>query len=438
MPKPLDPFSSSPMFDLRGRQSVRATFKLSQKAIDAIGLVSLHMGIKQKSLFDHIIEDTGALEDLVQTIRLRQFKKIPRRQKTFVMSRRTIDALSTISRTYDMPRDALVEYAVQKLESVIQHEKIRHAERKKLAAEVMAHFEKGEQVYRSVVKTLGKDDPFCRGKTTTLRMLTGYFKPTSGRISVKNLHIPKDTLRIKSLIGYLPESAPLYHNMLVYDYLVYVANLKGIIDPGKQMERFKTLVDLCGLSGIMDKPIATLSKGLKQRVGLAHAMMTDPEILVLDEPTSGLDPNQIAEIRDIIRNIGRKKTIILSTHILSEAEATCDRIVIINNGKVVADDTAASLKQKGMQDSFVRLTLKGPDLKAAQDLLKTIHPALDIRSKTPGEDTLVNLEIRSPENKDIRSEIFLAVKQTDWIILELAKESQTLENIFKKLTQKEA
>jgi ABC-2 type transport system ATP-binding protein len=285
---------------------------------------------------------------------------------------------------------------------------------------------------------LGLLGPNGAGKTTTLRMLTGYFKPTSGRISVKNLHIPKDTLRIKSLIGYLPESAPLYHNMLVYDYLVYVAKLKGIIDPGKQMERFKTLADLCGLSKIMDKPIATLSKGLKQRVGLAHAMMADPEILVLDEPTSGLDPNQIAEIRDIIRNIGREKTIIFSTHILSEAEATCDRIVIINNGKVVADDTTASLKQKGMQDSFVRLTLKGPDLKAAQELMKTIHPALDIRSTAPGEDTLVSLEIRSPENKDIRSDIFLAVKQTDWIILELVKESQTLENIFKKLTQKEA
>jgi ABC-2 type transport system ATP-binding protein len=285
---------------------------------------------------------------------------------------------------------------------------------------------------------LGLLGPNGAGKTTTLRMLTGYFKPTSGRISVKNLHIPKDTLRIKSLIGYLPESAPLYHNMLVYDYLVYVAKLKGIIDPGKQMERFKTLADLCGLSRIMDKPIATLSKGLKQRVGLAHAMMTDPEILVLDEPTSGLDPNQIAEIRDIIRNIGREKTIILSTHILSEAEATCDRIVIINNGKVVADDTTANLKQKGMQDSFVRLTLKGTDLKAAQDLLKTIDPVLDIRSTPPEEDALVCLEIRNPENKDIRSDIFLAVKQTDWIILELVRESQTLENIFKKLTQKEA
>ncbi len=162
MTQPMDTFSGSSMFDLRGRQSVRATFKLSQKAIDAIGLVSIHMGIKQKSLFDHIIEDVDALENLAQTIRLRQFEKIPRRQKTFVMSRRTIDALRTISQTYDMPRDALVEYAVKKLESVIHSEKIRHAERKKLAAEVMAHFEKGELVYRSVVKTLGKDDPFCR------------------------------------------------------------------------------------------------------------------------------------------------------------------------------------------------------------------------------------------------------------------------------------
>ena len=162
MPKPLDPFSGSSMFDLQGRQSVRATFKLSQKAIDAIGLVAVHMGIKQKSLFDHIIEDKEALENLARTIHLRQFKKIPRRQKTFVMSRRTIDALRSISQTYDMPRDALVEYAVQKLEAVIHSEKMRHAERKKLAAEVMAHFERGEQVYRSVVKTLGKDDPFCR------------------------------------------------------------------------------------------------------------------------------------------------------------------------------------------------------------------------------------------------------------------------------------
>ncbi|MCF8090986.1 MAG: hypothetical protein K9K21_11280 [Desulfotignum sp.] len=162
MPKPEDPVSGPSVFDLRGRQSVRATFKLSQKAIDAIGLVAVHMGIKQKSLFDHIIEDMSHMEKLARSIRIRQFEKLPRRQKTFVMSRRTIDALSAVSQAHDMPRDALVEYAVQKLESVIQSEKIRHAQRKKLAAEIMAHFEKGEQLYRSVAGTLGKDDPFCR------------------------------------------------------------------------------------------------------------------------------------------------------------------------------------------------------------------------------------------------------------------------------------
>lgn len=162
MPKTDNTFPGPSMFDLRGRQSVRATFKLSQKAIDAIGLVAVHMGIKQKSLFDHIIEDVAAMEDLAQTIRIRQFKKIPRRQKTYVLSRKTIDALSAISQTYDMPRDALVEYAVKKLESVIQSEKLRHEERKKLAEEAAAHFHAGRQLYRKAVKALGKDDPFCR------------------------------------------------------------------------------------------------------------------------------------------------------------------------------------------------------------------------------------------------------------------------------------
>ena len=156
------PATGPTLLDLRGRQSVRATFKLSQKAIDAIGLVAVHMGIKQKSLFDHIIEDMDAMEKLARSIRLPQFEKIPRRQKTYVMSRRTVDALSEVSRAFDMPRDALVEYAVKKLESVIQSEKRRHEERKKLAADVMAHFEKGEHLYRSVAQSLGKDDPFSR------------------------------------------------------------------------------------------------------------------------------------------------------------------------------------------------------------------------------------------------------------------------------------
>lgn len=168
MSKPNDPFGGPSMFDLRGKQSVRATFKLSQKAIDAIGLVAIHMGIKQKSLFDHIIEDHSALDELARTIRVRQFKKIPRKQKTFVLSRKTIEALTTISETYNMPRDALVEYSIKKLESVIQSEKLRHEERKKLARNMADRFRETRAMYREAVRVLGGDDPFCRRLEKTM------------------------------------------------------------------------------------------------------------------------------------------------------------------------------------------------------------------------------------------------------------------------------
>jgi len=162
MPKIDDQFPGPAMFDLRGKQSVRATFKLSQKAIDSIGLVAIHLGIKQKSLFDHIIEDIAALDELARTIRIKQFKKIPRKQKTFVLSRKTIEALGAISETYGMPRDALVEYSIKKLESVITAEKLRHEERKKLHGQMVAHFMAGEELYKQSTKILGGDDPFCR------------------------------------------------------------------------------------------------------------------------------------------------------------------------------------------------------------------------------------------------------------------------------------
>ncbi|WDP89439.1 MAG: ATP-binding cassette domain-containing protein [Desulfobacter sp.] len=286
---------------------------------------------------------------------------------------------------------------------------------------------------------LGLLGPNGAGKTTTLRMLTGYYPPTSGRIRVKDLEMPQDTLKIKSLMGYLPESAPLYHNMLVYDYMDYVARLKGLTDPARKDERFRELAKLCGLTGIMAKPIGTLSKGLKQRVGLAHAMMTDPEILILDEPTSGLDPNQIAEIRDIIRSIGKEKTIIFSTHILSEAEATCDRIAIINKGKKVADDSTANLKQSARQAGFIKLTLQGTDERSAMERLGNLAQGIEVRpveGAPPGKE--VSFEIKTPGHKDIRSEIYLSIKETDWIITELSRESQALEQIFQELTQEDA
>ncbi|MBU8911915.1 MAG: hypothetical protein KOO65_11655 [Desulfobacterales bacterium] len=162
MSKIEDQFPGSTMFDLRGKQSVRATFKLSQKAIDAIGLVAIHMGIKQKSLFDHIIEDMDALDSLAKTIRIRQFKKIPRKQKTFVLSRRTIEALEAISQAYGTPRDALVEYSIKKLESIINAEKARHEERKIMLRDIIDHFNQGKSFYKNAIRILGKDDPFCR------------------------------------------------------------------------------------------------------------------------------------------------------------------------------------------------------------------------------------------------------------------------------------
>lgn len=154
-------FPGSSSFDLRGKQSVRATFKLSRKAIDSIGLVAIHMGIKQKTLFDHIIEDTAALENIARTIRIRQFKKIPRIQKTYVLSRKTIEALESTSLAHDTPRDALVEYSILKLEAIIEAEKIRHEERKRLQKEVHAHFEAGVALLEKAQKNLGKNDPFC-------------------------------------------------------------------------------------------------------------------------------------------------------------------------------------------------------------------------------------------------------------------------------------
>ncbi|MCK5682551.1 ABC transporter ATP-binding protein [bacterium] len=314
---------------------------------------------------------------------------------------------------------------------------------------------------------LGLLGPNGAGKTTTLRMLTGYFRPNSGSIKIKGLKMPENTIKIKQLIGYLPESAPLYHNMLVYDYLDYVAKIKGINEKEKRHDRFLQLSDLCGLSKIMSMPIANLSKGLKQRVGLAHAMMTDPEILILDEPTSGLDPNQIAEIRDIIKTIGKEKTIIFSTHILSEAEATCDRIAIINNGKKVADDTTSNLKLSAKHSSIIKLSLKNAQPEDVTKLITSIDSTIKVKAtdqikdadkikdidevknidKTqdiedsqnikPVEKGVLSFEISSSGDTDIRSNIYLKIKETDWIIVELYKESQALEQIFKELTRED-
>lgn len=276
--------------------------------------------------------------------------------------------------------------------------------------------------------------PNGAGKTTTLKMLTGYFRPTNGIIRVKDYSIDDHSIEIKRMIGYLPESSPFYKGMLVYDYLEYVSRIRGISD-GDRVSRLKYLAELCGLKDIMHKAIGELSKGLNQRVGLAHAMMNDPEILILDEPTQGLDPNQIVEIRNIIRRIGKEKTILFSTHILTEAEATCDRIIIINKGKIVADGATQELKQSAGKESLIDISLLHADFESVNKQLSAINGVSKIEKISVTDDGILTVKATCRSSDDLREAIYRKIKTFDWVIMELHQETKTLENIFRDLTR---
>ncbi len=276
--------------------------------------------------------------------------------------------------------------------------------------------------------------PNGAGKTTTLRMLTGYFFPTRGDIRIKDYSVYDDPLAVKQLIGYLPESAPLYKGMLVYDYLDHVANIHGLGQDAKA-KRLAELADMCGLRTIMHKTIETLSKGLKQRVGLAHAMMSDPDILILDEPTSGLDPNQIVEIREIIRKIGKEKTIILSTHILSEAEATCDRIIIINKGSIIADGTTNDLKASNGGDArLIQIGLMQAAFEQVQTQLQAVAGVKTVERVDSGVPDGLNVVVQCDPHEDPRAALYDVIKQNPWVLVEFHQEAKTLETIFRQLT----
>lgn len=280
---------------------------------------------------------------------------------------------------------------------------------------------------------LGLLGPNGAGKTTTLRILTCYMLPTSGTITVKDFNIFDHPLEIKKLIGYLPESAPLYPDMLVYDYLHFVADVRGMKGEGKKV-RIGEMADLCGIKEVMHRPIHALSKGYKQRVGLAQAMMGDPEILVLDEPTSGLDPNQIVEIRHIIKEIGREKTVILSTHILSEAEAACDRIIIINEGRIVADGATEDLKADGGNLYHVHITLTGCDAPSVERAFRKLPGVVETKLERSEGDAL-DIVLSFTNETDMRPEIYALIKEHDWGLLELYRPTRTLETIFRELTR---
>jgi ABC-2 type transport system ATP-binding protein len=293
-----------------------------------------------------------------------------------------------------------------------------------------------DQINLDIVKgeIIGLLGPNGAGKTTTLRMLTGYFAPTAGDIRINDYSINENALAIKQMIGYLPESAPLYKGMLVYDYLDHIAQIRGLKSSDKS-QRLDVLADMCGLRSIMHKTIETLSKGLKQRVGLAHAMMSDPQILILDEPTSGLDPNQIVEIREIIRKIGQEKTVILSTHILSEAEATCDRIVIINKGRIIADGSTQEIKQRnGDGSSHVRIELEQADFDGVRKQLEAIDTVRNVERISDQSTGTLKIKVACHHGSDPRAQIYETIKSTDWVLIEMHREAKTLETIFRELT----
>jgi len=282
-------------------------------------------------------------------------------------------------------------------------------------------------------EVLGLLGPNGAGKTSTLRMLTGYLPPSSGEIKIKDVSIRDNPIAAKEFMGYLPESAPLYQDMLVYDYLLFVAEIRGLHGDTRQ-SRIKQLAGICGIAEVMHKPISELSKGYKQRVGLARAMINDPEILVLDEPTSGLDPNHIIEIRYIIKEIGKEKTVILSTHILSEAEATCDRIVIINKGKIVADGASEELTKVAGHKYEIHVSLKDVQFEPAEHALKGLANVEDVKM-LEGTNGSTDLALTCSAEHDPRPDIFNAVKDNGWTMLEFYSKSRSLENIFRELTR---
>jgi len=276
---------------------------------------------------------------------------------------------------------------------------------------------------------MGLLGPNGAGKSTTLRILTGYLQPTAGTITVNGHDVRYQSEEAKSIIGYLPESSPLYPEMLVFDYLDYIAGMRGLHREAKS-RRIGELAVLCGITEVMHKEISSLSKGYRQRVGLALAMMSDPKILVLDEPTSGLDPNQIVEIRSIIREIGREKTVIFSTHILSEAEATCDRVVIIDKGRVAADGTMEELRRQGSGQGRLLLTLQDAVPRDASSRFYDIPGVQEV-------DWFENdglFEFTLTLNTDARAELYQCIKKQDWILLKMQQEFQSLESVFKNLT----
>jgi ABC-2 type transport system ATP-binding protein len=282
-------------------------------------------------------------------------------------------------------------------------------------------------------EVLGFLGPNGAGKSTTMKMLTCYLAPTGGRATVAGFDVFDHSLEVRRRIGYLPEDTPLYKDMTVLEYLRFVADVRAM--PRDRREaRIKDIGGRCGLGTVAGKLVGELSKGYRQRVGLAQAMLHDPDILILDEPTSGLDPNQIVEIRELIKEVGREKTVILSTHILPEVEATCSRMIIISGGKLVADGTPEVLRnrQRGGHYRFV-VEANGVPKEAIRDRLASLD-GVNRAQVVAGEQGTYAFAIDGARADDLRKPLFRAAVDNKWTLLELVRESASLEDVFRNLT----
>ena len=270
------------------------------------------------------------------------------------------------------------------------------------------------------------------GKSTTLKIMTGYISPSSGNVFYGDKNIQDDTSEIQKDIGYLPELNPLYSEMIVHDYLKFISEVRGISENDFK-NAFQKVVEECSLNAVVHRTIANCSKGYKQRIGLAAALIHDPKILILDEPVTGLDPNQIVEIRELIKKLGKEKIVLMSSHILQEIQATVDRIIIINEGSIVADGSSQELlndSAKGKAD--LKIEVSNADENDIRDMKATI-PSIDIKNISK-EDSFTRINIEFPSNGDPREDIFKYAVDKNWVILEMVTSKQNLEDIFRKLT----
>ena len=270
--------------------------------------------------------------------------------------------------------------------------------------------------------------PNGAGKTTTMRILSGYMPPTEGEATVAGYDVVAESIEVRRRVGYLPETVPLYNEMTVFDYLKFMADLRHL--PNGE-ERVDETLDMVGLEDRGDGYIGNLSKGMRQRVGLAQALLHRPEVLILDEPTIGLDPGQVVYVRNVIREIGKERTILLSTHILSEAQQLCDRVLIINKGRIVAEDTPANLQASLIGSERGMLRVRGE----ADDLIETIRKIKGITSVQPKEEGV--LEFQFAPGQDVRANVARTTIGSGFDLLEMRPIGMSLEDIFLQLTREE-